>query len=298
MLYGYGKHGECYCRCECECGNECLKASYDLRHPRNPPHCGCLTDYYKKIQSRKGRYDLTGQRFGRLTVTGMIYEDGKMSRAICKCDCGNEIVRPITYLTTGDTTSCGCYHRDRTSESNTKDFTGIVAESGIEFLYPDYKRPPGQWMWRCRCGVCGSTFTTLPANVLDGTTISCGCSSQSKGEFYVESVLKTIETDYIREYKIDVGLPKNNGNHYLWIDFYIPDQNKCIEYNGRQHYEPVDHFGGQERFELQKEYDHLKKAYCVEHNMPLLELPYTLSKEEIRKKVTNFIYPERLSCPM
>ena len=219
-----------------------------------------------------------------------------MSRAVCKCDCGNEIIRPITYLTTVDTTSCGCYKKERISESNTKDFTGIVTESGVEFLYRDYKRQQGQWMWKCRCGACGNTFTALPARVLDGTTISCGCVSQSKGEFCVETILKSIGANYIREYKIDVGLPKINGNHYLWLDFYIPNQNKGIEYHGRQHYEPVNYFGGQEQFELQKEHDDKKRAYCAEHGMPLLELPYTLSYDEIKKQVTNFIYPERLSC--
>lgn len=254
-----------------------------------------MKDYYRTLQARRERYDLTGQRFGRLVVTGMIYEDGKMSRAICKCDCGNEIVRPITYLTTGDTTSCGCYHRDRTSESNTKDFTGIVVESGIEFLSPDYKMPQGRWMWKCRCGVCGGTFTALPAKILEGRVISCGCSKQSSGEFYVEKTLNDINVTYIKEYSIIDGSPDESKNGRLRIDFYLPEFNKGIEYNGKQHYEPIDYFGGYDAFEYQKERDKRKRAYCAEHNMPLLELPYTLSDSEISEQVTNFIYPERLS---
>lgn len=89
------------------------KSAYDLRHSRTPPHCGCMTKYYKTIQSRRGRKDLTGQRFGRLVVLEMKYKDGEKTEVVCKCDCGNIIKRIATYLTSGDTTSCGCAKKKR-----------------------------------------------------------------------------------------------------------------------------------------------------------------------------------------
>lgn len=58
--------------------------------------------------------DLTGKRFGKLTVKYEIKERRKRSVYWrCKCDCGNEIDVKGIYLTTGDTKSCGCIKADQ-----------------------------------------------------------------------------------------------------------------------------------------------------------------------------------------
>lgn len=63
--------------------------------------------------------DLTGQRFGRLTVierTGTA-TDGQKTY-LCKCDCGNEKVITSGNLRSGHTTSCGCASSKITSQRN------------------------------------------------------------------------------------------------------------------------------------------------------------------------------------
>ena len=70
----------------------------------------------------KVREDLTGQRFGKLIVLKQVEDKIKpngVHEAMwnCKCDCGNECnVRGAT-LKNGDTTSCGCYRKERVSQS-------------------------------------------------------------------------------------------------------------------------------------------------------------------------------------
>ena len=61
----------------------------------------------------KGK-DLTGQKFGRLKVIKQIGINSKNRQKIwlCKCDCGNEKQVVTSYLTSGDTTSCGCYRKE------------------------------------------------------------------------------------------------------------------------------------------------------------------------------------------
>lgn len=61
--------------------------------------------------------DLTGQRYGRLTV---IKKASKASRNpwkhttwLCKCDCGNEVVVDQGHIRNGNTQSCGCLHAER-----------------------------------------------------------------------------------------------------------------------------------------------------------------------------------------
>ena len=55
--------------------------------------------------------DLTGKKYGRLTVIKYI---GK-SKWLCKCECGNEVVIRGDHLRGGDTTSCGCYQKEKAS---------------------------------------------------------------------------------------------------------------------------------------------------------------------------------------
>ena len=64
--------------------------------------------------------DLTGQKFGRLTVLHKYGHSGKETTWFCKCDCGNVGVVIGRDLRSGNTKSCGCYHKERASEANTK----------------------------------------------------------------------------------------------------------------------------------------------------------------------------------
>lgn len=54
----------------------------------------------------------TGEKYGRLLVLEFIKREKRNSYWKCICDCGKEIIIPITYLTVGDTKSCGCYRKE------------------------------------------------------------------------------------------------------------------------------------------------------------------------------------------
>ena len=58
--------------------------------------------------------DLTGKRFGRLIVIRQIGVDKRRREKtwLCQCDCGNTKETKTSYLTSGDTSSCGCYRRE------------------------------------------------------------------------------------------------------------------------------------------------------------------------------------------
>lgn len=62
--------------------------------------------------------DITGQKFGRLTVTRRMQSVNKRTMWECVCDCGNTIVAESYNLKNGHTSSCGCVQRERTSEAN------------------------------------------------------------------------------------------------------------------------------------------------------------------------------------
>lgn len=92
--------------CKCDCGNNIISNMYSLRNG-NTKSCGCL----RKERSRQATIiDLTGKRFGKLTVLKKTNRRNK-SRSIiwlCKCDCGNKKYITSSNLTSGETKSCGC----------------------------------------------------------------------------------------------------------------------------------------------------------------------------------------------
>lgn len=69
--------------------------------------------------------DLTGQKFGKLTVIKRVYnyQCGKNYTGalfLCKCDCGNETIVAGRYLRDGKQKSCGCYRREWQRERKKK----------------------------------------------------------------------------------------------------------------------------------------------------------------------------------
>jgi hypothetical protein len=60
----------------------------------------------------------------------------------------------------------------------------------------------------------------------------------------------------------------------LKYDFYLPDYNILIEYQGEQHERPVERFGGEEQFKIQLEHDKRKREYAMSQNIELLEIWY------------------------
>ena len=71
--------------------------------------------------------------------------------------------------------------------------------------------------------------------------------------------------------------------NYLPFDFFIPDQNIVIEYHGKQHYEPIKWFGGEETLFYIQNNDKIKKTYCEKNNIKYIEISYIEDKniEEI-----------------
>ena len=64
-------------------------------------------------------------------------------------------------------------------------------------------------------------------------------------------------------------------NNKLHLDFYFPKLNLAIEYDGIQHYTPIEFFGGEKALMEQKDRDKQKDKYCKNHNIKLIRIPYT-----------------------
>lgn len=102
--------------CECDCGNIATKSAIGLKNYRIPS-CGCAE---KEARSLNRFEDLTGKRFGRLTVMYRANKPGEITKWHCRCDCGNEVdVFAGNLKRKNHSTSCGCYQEERRSEVHT-----------------------------------------------------------------------------------------------------------------------------------------------------------------------------------
>jgi len=101
--------------CKCDCGNEITARGTRLRNGVTRS-CGCLKG---ELISEASVTDLTGQKFGRLTIVKRHGSTGgRLATWLCKCDCGNKLVVIGGNLHSGGTKSCGCLQRERTSETH------------------------------------------------------------------------------------------------------------------------------------------------------------------------------------
>lgn len=93
--------------CRCDCGNEIVVPSHDLRSGRKK-NCGC------KLYSYPYFRDLTGQRFGYLTVVNKTERRDYKGSIIwnCHCDCGKDVLYSADILMRGQIKSCGCYRQN------------------------------------------------------------------------------------------------------------------------------------------------------------------------------------------
>lgn len=69
------------------------------------------------------------------------------------------------------------------------------------------------------------------------------------------------------------------------LDLYIPSIRTAIEYQGIQHYHPIEFFGGEEALSQRQELDRMKKQLCEENDIRLVEWPYDTppTQESIRR---------------
>lgn len=118
------------------------------------------------------------------------------------------------------------------------------------------------------CKIHGE-FMQIPRNHLNKKQ-GCPVCKLSKGELKILKFLENNNIKYIKEKRFKDCKFKRP----LPFDFYLLDYNICIEYDGKQHFKPVDYFGGYDKFKLLKYKDSIKNSYCKNNNIFLLRIPY------------------------
>lgn len=110
---------------------------------------------------------------------------------------------------------------------------------------------------------------------------------KSKGEIIINNFLLNHKIEYQKEF-IFPDFPNYR------FDFYLPEYRIIIEYDGIQHFEPVDFFGGEKQFNKQIKNDLEKNKYCIENNICLYRIPYK-DIENINNILNCLLFEEKSS---
>lgn len=133
------------------------------------------------------------------------------------------------------------------------------------------------------CSECGSIYITSKSNY-DGGYTRCGTCSRRKssGELIIENYLTKNNIQFIPQHRYSDCKDKKE----LPFDFYLPDYNTIIEFDGQLHYVPRY---GEEKLKNTQYHDEIKNQYCKDNNIKLIRIPYWEGRniEEILTKELN-----------
>lgn len=240
-------------------------------------------DRFIELNTSRAKTTQIGDKYGKWTVIDDLGVDAHGTRLfLCECECGNrnKVLGPT--LRKRMSMSCGKCNQPKIGERYGK---LVVLKEDIE---REEKEKKGKTFWICKCD-CGNIIS-IP-QVHFKVQKSCGCL-KSKANARIEQFLNTSNIPYQREYSFS-DLRGDKGG-VLKFDFAVFDNKGVlflIEYQGQQHYESIEYFGGMEQFNLQQKYDNMKKEYCKKNNIQLLVIPYW--ENNIEKIIKEFYYVQK-----
>ena len=283
--------------CECLiCGHKWSSLPTNLLRNHGCPNC----DRLNRIKSKKEVYDFIEEEMPYvLLLDDFILREDNV-KAYCTL-CNYEWTTTPSELMQGK----GCYHCGNKSKGEKLRFTNDEFIKKLKEINP-YIQPLEKYITShdrlsVQCLTCGHKWNPKPNNLFNGH--GCPNCSSSFGERQVSIWLDNNKIKYESQKKYSDLL--GTGNGLLSYDFYLPQYNLLIEYQGIQHFKSVDIFGGEEQFNIQQEHDKRKREYAKLHKIKLLEIKYNENINEklneyfndvfSKKRYTKIIVPSRIN---
>lgn len=173
-----------------------------------------------------------------------------------------------------------CYNnkvRDRLLLSTEEFILRAELVHDYKFDYSNVVYEGGRVKVKIKCPEHG-IFEQTPENHLSNR--GCKKCRSSKGEKEIRKILKENSIKFKEQHTFELCRHINK----LPFDFYLPEYNLCIEFDGRQHFEVIDFYGGQKGFDSTKRNDQIKNDYCKNNGVKLFRIKYdSIIKNELNK---------------
>lgn len=260
-------------KCKCKiCGHEWSIRPHNLLDGQGCPKCGKKRAAQKLTKTQEEFVT----RLQQVNTNIELLEDykGYHTKILCKCKIdGHEWeARPGDLLKGHGCPKCGgtgkLTHEEFISRLQQVNPDIEVLESYINSVTKI----------KCKCKIDGYIWTSKPPDLLQGH--GCPKCSISQGEKRITQYLDNLCLNYIYNmcyFKDLVGV----GGGLLRPDFIIPSLKIWIEFDGIQHFEPVNFRGAmneqqlQERFNYTQQNDKIKNQYAKDNNWTLIRIPHT-----------------------
>ncbi len=163
-----------------------------------------------------------------------------------------------------------------------------IHKNQYEYFFSEYQNT--SQIIKIKCKKCGKIFKQKIRQHLDKHGCLC---NKSIGENIIEEILKENKIKYLKNYYFKYR------DQTLTFDFYLPKYNIAIEYDGIQHFKPIDFAGkgqkwARDLFFATKKRDFLKNKYCFVENIKLIRIPFIKkTKNEIKQEIFKILQKRR-----
>lgn len=233
-------------------GEGCPKCTYELK--------SMTTESFIKeaIEIHKNKYD----------YSDVAYVKSNIPVKITCPDHGPFLQRPNGHLSGSGCPRCGVVRAAKSKFITLEEFLDRVKKvHGDRYDYSKVSYIDNSTKIIIICPLHGE-FSQDPSAHLNDR--GCPLCHESRGERKVALFLEARGILYQRQKKFD-------GCRYrrkLSFDFFLPDHNICVEFDGRQHFFPSKYFGGDSEFERTKKVDQIKGQFCLNNGIELIRVPY------------------------
>ena len=278
-----GGHEPIMHRCKVD-GNEWMASPANILRGRGCPKCKSLKLHNNKAKTHSQYVEDVESLHDNIVVLGAYTDNRTHILHQCTLDGYTWEAIPGNILKGSGCPLCAI---EKQRISRTKDHEDYVAEvqavnQNIEVV-EQYAGAEIKILHRCK--IDGYEWYVLPSNILSGH--GCPICNESRGEKDIAAYLKKHNITYISQYTFN----DCKNQRPLPFDFYIQKYNVCIEYDGEQHYKPIEHFGGEVGFQQRQINDMIKTNYCVSHKIGLLRIRYD---QDVNSELDHFLNNTKL----
>ncbi len=274
-------NGNWVCTFKCLVCGESFQTRLNRLNERKTILCKCV----KPLKS-----DLLGKTKGVYTIIKDLPPKPPKRDAywLCRCDvCGSEFEITTTNFNRHEHKVCP--HGENVSGAGRPPSLkiGDIFDQLIIISYL------GDQHWKCQCR-CGKECIKVTWQLTSNEYNSCPeCSNISNGEQKLIDLFQKMDIQYEYQKSFD-SCRFPNTNSLARFDFYLPDFDILIEYNGIQHYEYRENsksWNTKENYDKTLYRDNYKQQWCQENNKVLVVIPYTdynqLDANYIQKIINN-----------
>jgi hypothetical protein len=210
-------------------------------------------------------------------ILSIDYVENKKTFGTVVCPlCNNHFQWYLSDINTGKKKNCGCKKNYHYNDISNQTFNNLLVLERVQ--RDNVSNNHGQRaLWLVQCQDCNQMLKMDLHSLKRGDHQPCPNlkGSFSKGETKIIQLLQELNIFYETQ-KTFNSCRFLDSNAMARFDFYLPQYNLLIEYNGEQHYYFTDSgWNTQEAYETTVRHDQYKKQWCEENNIRLITIPYT-----------------------